>query len=105
MDNNTVLIVVIGLFALIAIAAFYAYRNRTKLGIKGPFGTGIELDATDQPDPDPPGVRVKNATSRKGGLLAEDRTGRGADVEGVEVQDDILVSSEGPAGGDPPKKA
>ena len=36
-------------------------------------------------------------------LVAEDGTGRGADVEGVEVQDDILVSSSPPPGKPDPK--
>jgi hypothetical protein len=90
---NTTVAVVIALFALIVVAAFLVFRQRSKVGIKGPLGTGLELDASNQPAP---GVEVEDAKSRAGGLVADDQTGRGAKVKGVEVQDDILVSSTPP---------
>ena len=110
MDPTTAAVLVISLFALIVVAAFLIYRSRAKVKVKGPLGTGLDLDASNEPPPASPGVRVKDATSHGGGLLAEDKTGRGADVEGVEVQDDILVTSspppqEGPPGEGPAKKA
>jgi hypothetical protein len=46
--------------------------------------------------PPAPGVRIKGAESTHGGLLAQDQTGRGADVENVKTRDDILVSSTAP---------
>jgi hypothetical protein len=94
---------VIALFAVIIVAAFLVFRSRGKVSIKGPFGTGLDLDASNEPKPATPGVTVKDAKSRQGGLLAEDRTGRGADVEGVEVHDDILVTSTPPQEGEAKK--
>jgi hypothetical protein len=51
-----------------------------------------------------PGVRIRDAKSRGGGLVAEDRTGRGADVQQVETQGDIRVSSTPAEAGSDPKK-
>jgi hypothetical protein len=101
MDSSTAVVIIVALFAVIAIAAFAVFRRRGKVSIKAPFGTGLELEASNEPTPSPPGVRVKDAKSRAGGLVAEDSTGRGAEVEGVEVQDDILVSSSPPQTSDP----
>ena len=95
---DTTAIVVIAILALIVIAAFLVFRQRARVEIKGPLGTGLKLDASNDLPPLTPGVKVEAAKSRAGGLLAEDNTGRGADVKQVEVQDDILVSST------PPKK-
>jgi LPXTG-motif cell wall-anchored protein len=101
--DSTVVIVVIGLFALIVIAAFLVFRRRGKVKIKGPFGMGLDVDVSNEPEPAPPAVEVSDARSREGGLLAEDRTGRGATVERVDTKDDILVSSESSEGESGPK--
>jgi len=101
MDNTTVLIIAI--FALIIIAAFFVFRQRARVGIKGPFGTGLKLDASNDPLPPTPGVKVETARSRGGGLMADDQTGRGAEVKDVEVQDDILVTSAPPRKDTDPK--
>jgi hypothetical protein len=93
---DTTIAVIIAIFALVAVAAFLVFRQRAKVRIKGPLGTGLEVDASNQPAPPTPGVRVEDAKSRKGGLVADDQTGRGADVRKVEVEDDILVSSTPP---------
>ena len=90
---DTTLAVVIAIFALVVVAAFIVYRQQSRVNIKGPLGTGLELDASNQPAP---AVQVEDARSRKGGLLADDQTGRGAAVRRVEVEDDILVSSAPP---------
>lgn len=95
MDATSAAIVIIALFALVAVAAFLLYR-RADVRIKGPWGTGLDVKGSNE-DPDPrPGVNIEDAKSHGGGLLAEDKTGRGAHVSGVEVQDDILASSEAP---------
>jgi hypothetical protein len=89
-------VIVIALFALIIVAAFLVFRLRGKVKIKGPLGTGLELDATNEMKPPTPAVRVEGAESRSGGLLANDRTGRGAEVKDVKVEADIRVSSSLP---------
>lgn len=97
MDTTLAVVIVIAIFALIVVAAFLVFRQRGRVRIKGPFDTGLDLDASNQAAPPMPGVKVKGAKSTGGGLVADDRTGRGADVEEVEVQDDILVSSAPPS--------
>ncbi|MCB0192515.1 MAG: hypothetical protein KDJ65_11280 [Anaerolineae bacterium] len=95
MDTNLVIAVIFIIFALIVVSAFLVFRQRGKVKIKGPLSTGLELDASNE-SPLTPGVRIEDAKAKKGGLLAEDRTGRGADVRGIETQDDIIVSSSSP---------
>jgi len=102
MDSSA--IIIIALFAIVIVAAFLVFRQRGRVNIRGPFDTGLELDASNEPTPPSPGVRVRDATSEGGGLLAEDGTGRGADVEKVKVKDDILVSSSPPPSADPKAK-
>ena len=97
---DTTAAVIIALFALIIVAAFLVFRQRSRVEIKGPLDTGLKLDASNQPAP---AVEVKGAKSAGGGLVADDRTGRGAKVEDVEVQDDILVSSAPPSEPPAPK--
>ena len=88
-------------------AVVLVFRQRGRFRVKGPFGTELDVDASNEPTPAPsaPGVKVEDAKAKKGGLMAEDRTGRGAEVRNVEVQDDILVSSTPPEQGGEPKKA
>ncbi len=94
MDPTAVVnIAIIAILACIIIAVLLVFRKRGKFEIKGPLGTGLNIDASNDPAPSTPGVKVENATSRSGGLLAEDYTGRGAEVKNVETKDDILVSS------------
>ena len=103
MDKSTAAILGLGIIALAFIAFFVIFRHKGKGKIKGPFGLGLDVKGANQPVPDP-AVVVKDASSRKGGLIAEDTTGRGADVQRVEVEGDIRVSS-GPAPvKNPPKK-
>jgi len=87
-------VLVIALFAVVIIVVAIAFRHRLRAIIKGPGGTGLEIDASN-PLPQP-GVKIEDAQSRRGGLTAEDRTGRGADVRRVEVETDITASSAPP---------
>lgn len=56
MDNSMVIVLVITVFALVVIAAFVIYRHRAKVRIKGPLGTGLEIEASNQPASPTPGV-------------------------------------------------
>ena len=105
MDTTT--IVIIAILACIVVAAFLVYRSRARVSLKGPLGTGLEIDASNQPaaTPTPPqvGVHVEDAKSTGGGILAQDQTGKGTLVRRVEVQDDIIATSAPPK--DTPPKA
>jgi hypothetical protein len=95
MDTTT--IVVIAIFACIVVAAFLVYRRRANVKIKTPVGSvSINASNASPATPPTPGVRIKGAESTQGGLMAQDQTGRGADVESVKTRDDILVSSTPP---------
>jgi hypothetical protein len=77
--------IIIALFALVIVAAFIVFRQRGKVTIKGPLDTEVDIDASNEPTPPTPAVTIDNAKSKAGGLLAEDNTGRGANVRNVEV--------------------
>lgn len=77
-------ILVIAVFAVVIIVVAVAFRQRIRATIKGPGDTGLEIDASN-----PllrPGVKIEDAQSRRGGLHAQDDTGRGADVRKIEVE-------------------
>lgn len=101
MDTQTLAVVVVGIFVLLVIFLSLR-RSRIKAGIKGPFGTGVDVEANnDQPAPNP-GVSVTGARSHAGGLKAADGTGRGANVKDVETYGDIEVTSDPSPKGGPP---
>jgi hypothetical protein len=102
MDSPKLAVVVAGIFVLLVIFIALRYRSRIKAGIKGPFGMGVDVEASnDQPAPHP-GVTVAGAKSHAGGLRAEDRTGRGADVKDVDTYGDIQVTSDPNPKAEPP---
>ena len=97
MDPTIVLVIVI--FALVAIAAFVIYQRRAKVEIKGPLGTGLSIDASnEQPaqPPKPPAVQIEDAVSKGGSIKATDKTGNGAAIRRVEAQNDITATSTAP---------
>ena len=93
MDTTT--IVVIAIFACIVVAAFLVFRSRVIVVIKSLFGS-VSIDASNPPPaaPPAPGVVIEDAKTTRGGILAEDETGKGAAVRRVEAQGDILASSK-----------
>lgn len=86
--------IAMAIFAVVVIVVAVTFRQQIKTVIKGPGGTGLELDASNPQLR--PGVEVTDAKSRQGGLTAKDQTGRGAAVRQVEVEQDIRVSSTPP---------
>jgi hypothetical protein len=101
MDNNTVLVVVIALFALVLVVALLAFRKRVKGSIEGPMKTKLSIDASNPQTP--LGATIEDAKSHGGSILAEDQTGRGASVRRSEAQQDIKATSRRQAGGPDPK--
>lgn len=99
MDQNTVTVIVIGIFALIVIAAILKFRRGVKAKVSGPFDTSLELDASN-PQPTA-GATVEDANSRRGSVRAKDLTGRGATVRRAEAQGDITATSQMPNDSDP----
>jgi hypothetical protein len=97
MDKNTVVVVIIALFALVLIVALIAFRNRVRGSIEGPGNTRMSIDAS---NPQPTlGATVEDARSRGGSVIADDLTGRGAAVRRAEAEKDIKATSR--EGSDP----
>ena len=98
MDTTT--IVIIAIFACIVVAAFLVYRSRAKVSLKGPMGTGLEIDASNQPEaaptPPQPGVQIEDAKAKRGDIVLDDQTGRGVVGKQLEAGKDILASSAPP---------
>jgi hypothetical protein len=97
MDNSTMIVVIV-VFALVVIVGLLIFR-RVRAKIKGPMGTGLEIDASNEPAGPGPAVRMSEAKSRSGGLAARDETGRGVEVSKVEVERDITATSMPPKPG------
>ena len=102
MDKITAIVIVMGIVGLVFVAFFAVFRNKGKGKIKGPFGIGVQVEGSNYP-PRTTGVKVEDAKSRVGSLIAKDNTGRGAEVTKVEVHRDIRVTSSPPAEGAGPK--
>ncbi len=103
MDAATITLGIVGIFALVIIAALLVYRHRGSFGITMPGGTGVTFTGENPSPAAAPGVRIADATSRKGGLTATDETGRGADVQRVDVEGDMRASSSPPRASQDPK--
>jgi hypothetical protein len=54
---DTTVLLVIAIFALIAVGAFAVYRRRMRLGIKGPAGMGMDLEGSNAEVPARDSVR------------------------------------------------
>jgi len=85
---------VIVVFALIIFAVFLRFKRRGAAKIKGPFGTGLEIAGSNDPPLHQPGIYAKDIVSREGGILAEDSTGFGVDIQNVNAKEDVLISSQ-----------
>jgi hypothetical protein len=68
-EAGILIVVVLG---LVAIFAFLRYGRRARVKIKGPGNTGLDLDASDDPQA---AIRAEDVKSRKGGITATDETG------------------------------
>ena len=96
MDTTTAAVIVIIIFALVGVAAFIRFRQRGSAEITGPFGTGLKVKGSNDPAPNDASIQAQGLKSRKGGVVADDATGRGVDVRDVDVESDILLSSKNP---------
>ena len=95
MDNSTMILLVIIAFALVVIVGLLIFR-RVRAKIRGPLGTGVEIDASNEPASPSPAVRVSEAKSRSGGVTARDETGRGVEMSKVKAERDITATSTPP---------
>ena len=108
MDTNTAIILIVVIFAVVVIVGFILYRRRSKVDINTPLGNlsfegGSDFPPEQSEPTEQKAIVVKDAKSRKGGLKATDKTGRGISAEGVDVEKDIVVTSETPDENSAPK--
>jgi len=92
MDTSTVTIIVVIIFALIAIFSFVVYQQRGEAEIKI-LGMSLKIKGSNEIPQPKPAISAKDVISREGGLLANDDTGLGIEVEKIDVKDDVLLSS------------
>lgn len=90
MDTATVTIIVVIIFALIAIFSFVVYQQRGEVEIKI-LGMSLKIKGSNEIPQSKPAISAKDIVSREGGLLADDGTGQGIEVEKVNVKDDVLL--------------
>ncbi len=93
MDQNTVTVIVISIFALIILMAFIRYRRRGGAEVKGPFGITVKVEGDNNEPPPRAGISAKGITSRQGGVLAEETTGQGIEAENIDARDNIILSN------------
>jgi hypothetical protein len=98
-DTNTVLVIVIDIFAVIVIIAFLLYRTKAKVSVRGPLGTGLDVDASNEPAPLAPALTAEDIKSG-GDMTATDETGRGLKAKNVDAGKDVTLKTTGPK--DPP---
>jgi hypothetical protein len=88
MDTNTLILLVVILFAVVVLAAIFIFP-RVKANIKGPAGLGLDLDASNDKQSSQPGVQIKGAKAKSGSIQATDETGQGVALNDVQAGKDI----------------
>ncbi len=94
MNTTEGIVIIFAILAIIAIAAFFIYRQHGSAEIKGPFSFLFKFRGTNEPPPPKAGISGKDITSREGGLVAKDTTGHGIELDKVDVKTNIRLSSE-----------
>jgi hypothetical protein len=96
MEINLLYLLIIIIFTVIILFAFWRYRDGGSAEVQGPLGTRMKVSGKGKNNP-AEGINITDATARKGGLYTDDETGR-VNVQRVDVQDDIMVTSKKPRG-------
>ena len=94
MDKTTAILIALGILALVFIAFFAVFRTTGKGKIKGPFGTGIEVEGSNEPQ-SKSGVTVEDAQA-KGNVRAKDETGQGVTAKKLKAGGDIDLTNSPP---------
>jgi hypothetical protein len=102
MDIGIVAVVVIGIFALIAIVAFVVRQNFTGR-VTGPMGTSVEVQSSRPTPPPSPGVVMEDVTAREGNAEARNDAGSGTVMRRVEAGKDAIATNAPPRSDPGPK--
>ena len=103
MDTSLTAVIVIVIFALIAVAVLIRFRKGASAEIKGPFGTSLKVDGTNNDALPRGGINAEGIKSRKGGLLAENDSPEGINIRNVDVEEEVLLSNKNSAKTNDPK--
>jgi hypothetical protein len=98
MDISTNVVLLIAMFVLVVIVGLVISR-RVRAKIKGPLGTGLEIDASNEPATLRPGVRVSEAKARNGSVIARNEGGGGVEVSKAEAGRDVIAANVPPKPG------
>lgn len=91
--DSTSIVLIIALFAIIIVSGFLIFRKGVKAKIDGSLGMKLDMDASNQSPDGKPVIRISDAESSGGGILAEDNHGAGVEINKVKVADDIIATS------------
>lgn len=94
---------IVSILAIVVIVVALIFRQKIRVNLKGPGGTALDVDASNQRPPTSPVAVVENAKSRAGGILAKDGTGQGARIKDAEAEQHIIASVTLPPGETRPK--
>jgi hypothetical protein len=92
-STNTTSVIIIAIFACIVIAAFIVYRKRGKINIRGPLGTGLEIDASNETKHQATGIKADGVVSQSGKVQIIENTGQGIESKDIFAKQDVLISS------------
>lgn len=100
MDTNTTVIIIVLILAVVAIFGFIRFGRQGKASVRGPFGTGVDVEGANEPTP---GAQIIDSKSRAGGATAEASEGS-ALIRGTEVEKDLTARSGSQSRDDFPKE-
>ncbi len=103
LDSSTLIIIALVIMVIVLVWVLFRRNPGTvQVKVKGPGGMEADVNASNQPPPTLPAAVVKGSTSRKGGILAKDATGRGALVDDSEAEQHVIATVT-PPNNTPPK--
>ena len=91
MDKTAAIVVVLGILALAFIAFFAVFRRSGKGKIKGPFGTGLEVEGSNEPQQ----TQIKEVEAG-GNIHINEGGGRGVEAYKLKAGGDVVIGSLAP---------
>lgn len=91
--GSTLVILIVALLEIIVASSFPIFQNSVKAKIDFQRGMKLNLDASDRTSENKSSIRIKDAESSRGGLLAEDHRGGGVETIKVRMADGFISTS------------
>ena len=88
MDKATATVVVLGILALVFVSFFAVFRKSGKGKIKGPFGTGLEVEGSNES----PQTRIKEVEAG-GNIHINETDGRGIDAYKLKAGGHVTIGN------------